>query len=102
MNEKPQFELNEKVTIGGRTMLSPTVSLVGLTGRVVSSRHDAPTGTIAIWVDWDESEYKDLDDLPSTVNVPWQHVDFADPAKRPAPPTPPHLTVLGKPKLRLT
>ena len=94
------FLLNDKVIIGGRTMLSPTISLVGLTGRVLSSRHDAPPGTIAVWVDWDESPYADLEDLPSTVNVPGIHLEHFDPNKRDEPPPPP--PKFGKPKLRLT
>lgn len=100
MSETTNFELGAKVVIGGRTMLSPSVSLVGLTGRIVSSRHDAPPGTIAVWVDWDESPYADQeDDLPSTVNVPYQHVEIYDPNRRDEPPSPP---LSGKPKLRLT
>jgi hypothetical protein len=100
MNQKPHFELGTKVIIGGRTMLSPTISLVGVTGRICSSRHDAPPGTVAIWVDWDESPYANLDDLPRTVNVPWQHVEIYDPNKKDEPPSPPKK--FGKPKLRLT
>ena len=96
--QKQGFQLNDKVVIGGRTMLSPTVSLVGLTGRVLSSRHDAPPGTIAVWVDWEESDYADLEDLPSTVNVPNVHLEHFDPNQRDEPPPAPS----GRPKLRLT
>lgn len=96
--EKRGFQLNDKVVIGGRTMLSPTISLVGLTGRVLSSRYDAPPGTVAVWVDWDESDYADLEDLPSTVNVPSVHLEHCDPHKRDEPPP----TPTGRPKLRLT
>lgn len=72
------FKLNDRVRIGGRTMLSPTVSLVGLTGRVVSSRADAPPGTVAVWVDWEEGGYTDTDELPSVVNVPGQHLEMVE------------------------
>jgi len=96
-DNKP-FQLNDKVLIGGRTMLRPGVSLVGLSGRIVSSRHDAPPGTIAVWVDWDDSPYADWDDLPSTVNVPSIHIEHFDESKREPPPPPP----TGRPKLRLT
>lgn len=99
MQKKPLFQLNDKVVIGGRTMLSPTISLVGLTGRVVSSRHDAPPGTIAVWVDWAESPYADMDDLPPVVNVPSPHLEHFDETKQDEPPPPPPT---GRPKLRLT
>jgi len=72
------FKLNDRVRIGGRTMLSPSVSLVGLTGRVVSSRADAPPGTVAVWVDWEEGGYTDTDELPSVVNVPGQHLEMVE------------------------
>ena len=98
MQKKP-LQLNDKVVIGGRTMLSPTISLVGVTGRIVSSRHDAPPGTVAVWVDWDESPYADMDDLPPVVNVPSPHVEHFDAAQRDEPEPPPPT---GRPKLRLT
>jgi hypothetical protein len=101
MNEEHDFQLGQKVVIGGRTMLSPTISLVGLTGRIISSRHDAPPGTVAVLVDWDESEYADVEDLPDTVNVPSQFVEIFDPNKKDEPPPPPK-TPFGKPKLHLT
>lgn len=100
MNEEHEFKLGQKVVIGGRTMLSPTISLVGITGRIISSRHDAPPGTVAVLVDWDESEYADVDNLPSSVNVPWQYVEIFDPNKKDEPPPP--KTPFGRPKLRLT
>lgn len=99
-NENNPFELGQKVVIGGRTMLSPTISLVGLTGRIISSRHDAPSGTIAVMVDWDESEYADVEDLPFSVNVPAEYVEIFDPNKKDEPPPP--KTPWGKPNLRLT
>src|SRR5215216_7811608 len=99
MEPKTRFQLNDKVIIGGRTMLRPGLSLVGLTGRVVSSRHDAPPGTIAVWVDWDDSPFADWDDLPSTVNVPSMHLEHFDESRRDEPPPPPPR---GRPKLRLT
>jgi hypothetical protein len=98
MNES-HFELGKKVVIGGRTMLSPTISLVGLTGRIISSRHDAPPGTVAILVDWHESEYAGVDDLPDTVNVPQEYVEIYDPNKKDEPPPP---KKWGRPDLRLT
>jgi hypothetical protein len=100
MNQEHAFELGQKVVIGGRTMLSPTISLVGLTGRIVSSRHDAPPGTIAILVDWHESEYADVEDLPAMVNVPQEYVEIYDPNKKDEPPPPPKKW--GRPDLRLT
>jgi hypothetical protein len=99
MNQEHAFELGQKVVIGGRTMLSPTISLVGLTGRIISSRHDAPPGTVAILVDWHESEYIDVDDLPDTVNVPQEYVEIFDPNKKEEPPPP---KKWGRPNLRLT
>lgn len=72
------FKLNDRVVIGGRTMLSPEFSLVGLTGRVVSSRADAPAGTVAVWVDWEEGGYTETEELPPVVNVPSIHLELAD------------------------
>ena len=71
------MELGDKVTIGGRTMLRPGFSLVGLTGRIVASRYDAPPGTRAVWMDWEEFGYDDPD-LPQVVNVPSIHLQIAD------------------------
>ncbi len=96
MNQEHNFQLGQQVVIGGRTMLSPTISLVGVMGRIVSSRHDAPPATVAILVDWDQSEYADVDDLPDTVNVPWQHVEIYDPNKPEEPPPLPK-TPFGRP-----
>jgi len=69
------MELGDKITIGGRTMLRPGFSLVGLTGRIVASRYDAPPGTRAVWIDWEEFGYDDPD-LPRVVNVPSIHLEF--------------------------
>lgn len=70
------MNLGDKVRIGGRTMLRPGFSLVGVTGRIVQSRYDAPPGTLAVWVDWEESGYADQEDLPSVVNVPYIHLEL--------------------------
>ncbi|MDQ3814059.1 MAG: hypothetical protein M3347_08915, partial [Armatimonadota bacterium] len=76
-----QFKLGQKVVIGGRTMLRPGLSLVGMTGRIISSRYDAPPGTVAIWLDWEADGYTEEDleahDLPRVVNVPEIHVSLA-------------------------
>lgn len=71
--------------IGGRTMLRPGFSLVGFTGLIVTSRYDAPAGTRAVWVDWEEAGYTDTEELPSVVNVAETHLRLADqpqPAQR--------------------
>ena len=73
------FNLNDAVRIGGRTMLAPGFSLVGLTGRVVSSRADAPPGTVAVYVNWEAHGYTEIDKLPPVVNVPVQHLEPVDP-----------------------
>jgi len=84
------MELGDKVTIGGRTMLRPGFSLVGLTGRIVASRYDAPPGTRAVWIDWEEFGYDDPD-LPRVVNVPSIHIEWEGAetekknARKPAP-----------------
>ena len=75
-----QFNLGDKVVIGGRTMLRPGLSLVGMTGRIVTSRYDAPSGTVAIWLDWEAAGYTDTTDLPPVANVPAIHVALADQA----------------------
>lgn len=73
------MKLGDKVIIGGRTMLRPGFSLVGLTGRIVSSRADAPPGTLAVWMDWQDFGYENLDELPPVVNVPTVHLSLAEP-----------------------
>ena len=72
------MELGDKVVIGGRTMLRPGFSLVGLTGLIVASRYNAPPGTRAVWVDWEEAGYTDTEDLPQVVNVPAIHLSPAE------------------------
>jgi hypothetical protein len=72
------MKLGDKVVIGGRTMLRPGFSLVGFTGLIVTSRYDAPAGTRAVWVDWEEAGYTDTEELPSVVNVPEIHLRPAD------------------------
>jgi hypothetical protein len=68
-------------------MLRPGFSLAGMVGRVISSEANAPPGTVAVWMEWEENGYTETDDLPSKVNVPAQWVEAIEP---PQPDTQPH------------
>jgi hypothetical protein len=87
-DESGNMKLGDKVVIGGRTMLRPGFSLVGLTGLIVTSRYDAPAGTRAVWVDWEEGGYTDTEELPSVVNVPEIHLSPVGAAQPPPPAQP--------------
>ena len=69
-----------RVEIGGRTMLRPGFSLVGLTGMVYLPAPGVPPGCTTIIVDWKahgytpENGYAE-DSLPPMINVPTQHLD---------------------------
>jgi len=64
------FNLGDKVTIVGGVLREYSIRLDGLTGLVVSSRHDAPPGTIAVYVEWKDTIYADWEHKPTWVNVP--------------------------------
>jgi hypothetical protein len=65
------FHLSDRVSIIGGVLQEYGVRLDGLTGIVTSSRHDAPPGTFAVYVYWEESPYRDrISELPKWVNVP--------------------------------
>lgn len=73
------FKFGDRVEIGGRTMLRPGFSLVGLSGMVFPSAPNAPAGTVAVKVDWLEFDYTEengypADSLPPVVNVPSDHL----------------------------
>ncbi len=88
MEESPEFKFGDRVEIGGRTMLRPGFSLVGLTGIIFPNAPNAPAGCLTVAVDWvahgynEESGYPD-GSLPLFVNVPAPHLS---PAEAPAPP----------------
>ena len=68
-----------RVEIGGRTMLRPGFSLVGLTGMVYLTAPGTPPGNTTVIVDWKahgytpESGYAE-GSLPPIVNVPTEHL----------------------------
>ena len=65
------FQLSDRVAIVGGVLQEYGVRLDGLTGLIASSRHDAPAGTFAVYVLWEDSPYHDrADELPKWVNVP--------------------------------
>jgi hypothetical protein len=71
------FELSDHVYIVGGVLQEYGVRLDGLTGLITSSRHDAPPGTFAVFVDWANSSYADrVDELPKWVNVPPQFLRY--------------------------
>ncbi|BCM90523.1 hypothetical protein IAD21_02377 [Abditibacteriota bacterium] len=73
------FKFGDRVEIGGRTMLAPGFSLVGLTGMVFPTAPNAPAGTVSVAIDWlafdytPENGYPD-GSLPPVVNVPGDHL----------------------------
>ena len=68
-----------RVEIGGRTMLRPGFSLVGLTGMVYLQAPGTPPGATTVIIDWKahgytpENGYAE-ETLPPMVNVPTQHL----------------------------
>lgn len=74
------MNIGERVTIGGRTMLRPGFSLVGLEGIVAPSIPGAPAGCTTVLIDWKSRGYDD-DDLPLLINVPTEHLQPADSTK---------------------
>ena len=70
-----------RVRVGGRTMLRPGFSLVGLEGIVVPSAPNTPQGCLTVAVDWQAGGYTqengyDTEGLPLFVNVPQEHLDI--------------------------
>ncbi|MGI8757078.1 MAG: hypothetical protein ACR2MB_14735 [Acidimicrobiales bacterium] len=87
------MNIGQLVRIGGRTRLSPTFSLVGLTGIVIPTASGAPSGCVTVWVNWQDAGYENLDELPPAVNVPQEHLELltaqdAEDARREAQPAP--------------
>ncbi|RYX86080.1 hypothetical protein EON83_02345, partial [bacterium] len=73
------FKFGDRVEIGGRTMLAPGFSLVGLTGMVFPSAPNAPAGTVSVAIDWLAFDYTPENgyaegSLPPVVNVPSEHL----------------------------
>ena len=78
--KKVFFQLGDQVKIAGGVLQEYNVRLNGLTGIITSSRHDAPHGTFAVYVDWESSEYSDrVEGLPQWVNVPPQFLQIIEP-----------------------
>ena len=80
-----------RVEIGGRTMLRPGFSLVGLTGMVYLQSPGTPPGCTTVIVDWKSHGYTPEggypeDSLPPMVNVPTQHLQvFEGEVEEPEP-----------------
>lgn len=73
------FKFGDRVEIGGRTMLAPGFSLVGLAGMVLPSAPNAPAGTTSVAIDWEGFDYTpengyEAGSLPPVVNVPSEHL----------------------------
>jgi len=74
------FKFGDRVEIGGRTMLRPGFSLVGLAGMAwFPTAPGAPAGTVSVLVDWLAFDYTEengypADSLPPIVNVPAEHL----------------------------
>ena len=62
--------------IGGRTMLRPGFSLVGLEGIVMPMAPQVPPGCLTVLIDWQGQGYSDEDgDLPLFINIPSVHLE---------------------------
>lgn len=77
------FKFGDRVEIGGRTMLRPGFSLVGLSGMVFPTAPNAPAGTVSVAIDWLEFHYTEENgypegSLPPVVNVPPDHLILLD------------------------
>ena len=73
------FKFGDRVEIGGRTMLAPGFSLVGLAGMVLPTAPNAPPGTTSVAIDWLAFDYTpengyEAGSLPPVVNVPTEHL----------------------------
>lgn len=70
------MNIGDRVVIGGRTMLRPGFSLVGLEGLVIPSAPHAPPGCLTVLIDWQSQGYENEDgDLPFLVNIPSAHLE---------------------------
>lgn len=88
MDQSPEWKFGDRVEIGGRTMLRPGFSLVGLTGIIFPNAPNSPAGCLTVAVDWVAHGYNEASgypdgSLPLFVNVPAQHLTAAE---APAPP----------------
>lgn len=82
-DETPTFKFGDRVEIGGRTMLRPGFSLVGLTGVIFPGAPNVPDGCLTVAVDWPGHGYTEENgypegSLPLFVNVPAAHLSDAD------------------------
>ena len=82
-DETSPFKFGNRVEIGGRTMLRPGFSLVGLTGVIFPSAPNVPDGCLTVAVDWPGHGYTEENGypegtLPLFVNVPSAHLSDAD------------------------
>jgi hypothetical protein len=80
------FKLNDRVKFAGRSQLeSHNISTVGVPGIVCSTHSSAPAGWITVWVDWQNSPYADLEDLPMWINTEACYLEYLDDeVKKPA------------------
>jgi len=73
------FKLNDHVKFSGRSRLeSHNISTVGVPGIVCSTHSSAPDGWITVWVDWKNSKYADLEDLPMWINTEACWLEYLD------------------------
>ncbi|HEX9997564.1 MAG TPA: hypothetical protein VGB45_10500 [Abditibacterium sp.] len=82
MAENP-WKFGDRVEIGGRTMLRPGFSLVGLTGVIFPPAPNVPTDCVTVAIDWQAHGYNEESgypegSLPLFVNVPYEHLTSAD------------------------
>lgn len=63
------YQLNDRVIIvrGGIDGF-PSVNLDNIPGRVCSTHANALPGMISVWVDWSQTKYADIEDLPPVIN----------------------------------
>ena len=73
------MNIGDRVVIGGRTMLRPGFSLVGLEGIVMPTAPNVPPGCLTVLIDWQGQGYQNEDgDLPLFVNIPSAHLEPAE------------------------
>lgn len=70
------MNIGDTVIIGGRTMLRPGVSLVGLKGVVMPTAPNVPHGCTTLLIDWESQGYEPSDDLPNFVTIPTAHLEL--------------------------
>ena len=100
------YPLNTRVRIlrGGLDDF-PQVKLAGVPGRICSTHANAAPGMLSVWVDWEQTQYKDVEGLPRVINnfpADLEQIKEPQPAPRSLTPVAPLSAVRPKAALKDT